>query len=162
MTDPCCYSVDTSALLDGLERFYFEDAFPGIWEKVAVLIAAGRFFVSEEVWVEAKKKTGVVKTWCEKDTTGRLIVPTDGVVIREVQSILAAFPRLVGQVKGRNEADAFVIAIAKLRRAKVVTGEGDDGNDNHPKIPFICRQLGINCLRFTDLIRSEGWKFRAD
>jgi hypothetical protein len=162
VTEPTCYSVDTSALLDGLERFYFEDAFPGIWEKVADLIAAGRFFVSEEVWVEAKKKTGVVKTWCEKDTTGNLIVPTDGSIVAEVQAILKAYPRLVGQLKGRNEADAFVIAVAKLRAATVVTGEGDDGNDRHPKIPYICGHLGIACLRFTELIRSEGWKFRAD
>lgn len=153
--------MDTSALLDGLERYYFEDAFPGIWEKVAELIEAGRFFISEEVWEEAKKKTEVVKAWCEKDTTGRLIVPTDGAIAREVRAILRDNPRMVMTLKGRNRADPFVVAVARLRGATTVTGEGDDGNERHPKIPCVCGRLGIPCLRFAELIRSEGWKFRA-
>ena len=155
------YSVDTSALLDGLERYYFEDAFPGIWEKVSELVEAGRFFISEEVWEEAKKKTGVVKSWCERDTTGKLIVPTDGAVTREVQAILKGTPRMVMNLKGRNRADPFVVAVAKLRGATAVTGEGDDGNEKHPKIPYVCGKLAIPCTRFAELIRSEGWRFTA-
>jgi hypothetical protein len=37
---------------------------------VSELVAAGRFFISEEVWEEAKKKTGVVKSWCERTPPG--------------------------------------------------------------------------------------------
>jgi hypothetical protein len=155
------YSVDTSALIDGLERYYFEDSFPGIWDKVSELVAAGRFFISEEVWEEAKKKTGVVKSWCDRDTTGKLIVPTDGAVTREVQTILKGTPRMVMSLKGRNRADPFVVAVARLRGATAVTGEGDNGTEKHPKIPYVCDKLAIPCTRFTELIRSEGWRFRA-
>lgn len=159
--EPALYSVDTSALIDGLERYYFEDTFPGIWEKVSELVAAGRFFISEEVWEEAKKKTDVVKSWCERDRTGKLIVPTDGAITREVQAILKGTPRMVMNLKGRNRADPFVVALAKLRDATAVTGEGDDGNENHPKIPYVCDKLAVPCMRFTALIRSEGWRFTA-
>ena len=155
------YSVDTSALLDGLERYYFEDSFPGIWDKVWELVAADRFFISEEVWEEVKKKTGVVKAWCERDTTGKLVVPTDGAITREVQAILAGTPRLVMNMKGRNRADPFVIAVAHLRGATAVTGEGSDGTEDRPKIPYVCGKLGVPCTTFTALIRSEGWRFRA-
>jgi Domain of unknown function (DUF4411) len=153
------YSVDTSALLDGLERYYAEDVFPGIWEKVWDLVAGGRFFVSEEVWEEAQKKTGVVKAWCEKDTTGNLIVRTDGTITREVKSILAGTPKMVMNMKGRNRADPFVVAVARLRGATVVTGEGSDGTEGRPKIPYVCSKLAVPCKRFTELIRGEGWRF---
>jgi hypothetical protein len=62
-------------------------------------------------------------------------------------------------MKGRNRADAFVIAVARVRGAVVVTGEGPDGNENRPKIPFICQNLKIRCVRFLDIVRLEGWKF---
>lgn len=155
------YSVDTSALIDGLERYYFEDSFPGIWEKVWELVAADRFFISEEVWEEAKKKTGVVRAWCEKDATGKLIVATDVAVTREVKAILEGTPRMVMNMKGRNRADPFVVAVARLRGATVVTGEGSDGTEERPKIPYVCGKLDVPCTRFTDLIRDEGWRFTA-
>lgn len=153
------YSVDTSALIDGLERYYFEDAFPGIWGKVWELVAADRFFISEEVWEEAQKKTGVVKAWCEQDTTGKLIVPTNGAIAREVKAILAGTPKMVMNMRGRNRADPFVLAVARLRGATAVTGEGSDGTEDRPKIPFVCGKLGIPCKTFSELIRIEGWRF---
>lgn len=34
MSRPPVYSVDTSALIDGLERYYPEDTFPALWERI--------------------------------------------------------------------------------------------------------------------------------
>lgn len=154
------YSVDTSALIDGLERYYFEAAFPGLWENITDLVAAGRFFISEEVWVEAQKRDQVVKEWCERDHGGSLIVPTDASIANEVKRILTDNERMVMTMKGRNRADPFVVAVARLKGATVVTGEGSNGNDMRPKIPFVCAKLGIPCIRFTDVIRQEGWILR--
>ena len=154
------YSVDTSALIDGLERNYFEASFPGIWENVADMVAMGRFFISQEVLEEAKKRDLAVKEWCERDTTGKLIVPTDSTVANEVARVLRDHERLVMNMKGRNRADPFVIAVARIRNATVVTGEGSDGTEKRPKIPYICDRLGLPCIRFADLIRHEGWILR--
>jgi hypothetical protein len=63
------------------------------------------------------------------------------------------------QMKNRNRADPFVIAVAGLRGATVVTGEGSDGTADRPKIPFVCSQLRIPCIRLLDVIRAEGWSF---
>lgn len=160
MTGGPIYSVDTSALIDGLERMYFESAFPGIWEYVDDLIADGRFFISQEVWEEVKKRDAVVKAWCVRDATGKLIRPTTPAVTNEVKRILAANERMVMNMKGRNRADPFVIAVARLTGGTVVTGEGPDGNDARPKIPYVCGKLGVPCITFTDLIRNEGWIVR--
>lgn len=152
------YSVDTSALIDGLERYYPEDAFPALWQRVDELIAERRFFISEEVWEEIQTKDAVVRAW-SKGRRDRLVVPTDATVAKEVQRILVNHERLVMNMKGRNRADPFVIAVAGMRNALVVTGEANDGTAERPKIPFVCRQLGIDCVRFLDLIKLEGWKF---
>ena len=160
MTGDPLYSVDTSALIDGLERTYFEPSFPGIWEHVADLIDAGRFFISEEVWEEAKKKDAVVKAWCEKDRTGKPIVPTVPSIANEVRRILGGNERLVMNMKGRNRADPFVISVARVKGATVVTGKGADGNEKRLKIPYVCGKMGLPCIRFADLIRHEGWVLR--
>ncbi|MFD3836858.1 DUF4411 family protein [Streptomyces sp. NPDC058642] len=153
------YSVDTSALLDGLERYYPQATFPALWEKVDKLVEEGRFFVSEEVWEEACTHDAAAKEWLEGHGKEKIVIPTDVAVVGDVQTILASYPKLVANMKGRNRADAFVIAVAKQHGAIVVTGEGSDGNENRPKIPFICQQTGIQCIRFLDIAKSEDWKF---
>ena len=159
MSDPRrTYSVDTSALIDGLERYYPVDAFPGLWDKVDDLIREGRFVLSDEVWEEATAKDAAVKEWCY-GRRDKLVIPTDAAVAKEVQRVLTSHERLVMNLKNRNRADPFVIAVASLRGATVVTGEGSDGTEKRPKIPYVCQQLGIDCIRFLDLIKLEGWKF---
>jgi predicted nucleic acid-binding protein len=159
MRAPNFYSADTSALIDGLERYYPEETFPALWREVDGLIAANRFFISEEVWEEARVRDAAAKSWCASRGKDALVVPTDVDVVQEVQSILQAYPKLIKNMKGRNRADAFVIAVARLKGAIVVTGEGVNGTQDRPKIPYICEQLGVECIRFVEIIRLEGWKF---
>ena len=101
----------------------------------------------------------MAKEWCERRGKEALTVPTDGTVAAEVQRVLENNERLVMQMKGRNRADPFVIAVARIRDAAVVTGEGSDGTERRPKIPYVCMQLGISCMRLIDVIRDEGWRF---
>ncbi len=159
MTPQLKYSVDTSALIDGLERYYPEETFPALWKQVEHLVKGGRFLLSAEVWEEAHARTSKAAEWCDRQGKNALTVPTDVGVVKEVQRILLAHPKLVKEGTGRNRADAFVIAVARLTGATVVTGEGSDGNQNRPKIPYICDQLGVKCIRFLELIRLEGWTF---
>lgn len=152
------YSIDTSALIDGLERYYPEENFPSLWERIDSLVAEDRLVMSEEVWLEATVHAAAVKDWCERHGEGALVVPTDAAVAGEVQSILTSFPRLVMEGKSRNRADPFVVAVASLQRATVITGEAE-GNANRPKIPFVCQGIGVPCVKFLDLVRLEGWAF---
>jgi len=102
VTEPSTlYSVDTSALIDGLERYYPEKTFPALWKHVDGLIASGRFVISEEVWDEARTRDAAAKRWCDTHDKRQLVVPTDTEVIRVVQGILADYPRLVNNQKGR-------------------------------------------------------------
>lgn len=152
------YCVDTSALIDGLERYYPDSSFPSLWARVDELIEAGRFICSDEVVEEAIKKDLPAKAWCQQRRQNtKFCVPTDADVATEVQAVLGLHPRLVKP--GRHRADPFVVAVANMRGACVITGEGHDGTAVKPKIPYVCNQLGINCIRLTELIGREGWVF---
>jgi Domain of unknown function (DUF4411) len=153
------YSLDTSGLIDGLERNYPPTAFPGLWQRVDDLIAEGRLLLSEEVVVEATKKDLAAKTWCDARDKSQFMVPTDAMIASLVKGILTDYPKLVKALANRNRADAFVIAVAMSKGAIVVTGEGPDGTDNRPKIPYICRQRKVVCIRFVELILREKWTF---
>lgn len=152
------YSVDTSALIDGLDRYYPQDAFPALWQRIDDLIDEGRFLLSEEVWEEVQSKDAVAKVWCEP-RRDRIVVSTDSAVAGAVQRLLVNHERLVMSMKGRNRADPFVIAVAQLKGARVLTGEGADGTVNRPKIPYVCKEVGIECSRFLEMIKMEGWRF---
>ena len=152
------YSFDTSGLIDGLERYYPAETFPALWERVDALVDVGRLLISEEVWEEVDSKTSIARDWC-KDRLDRIIVPTDAAITSTVTQILTDHPRLVANLKGRNRADAFVIAVAHILGATVVTGEGADGTANRPKIPFICHAIGLPHLRFLGVVQAERWKF---
>lgn len=152
------YCVDTSALIDGLERYYPESSFPSLWVKVDELIDAGRFICSDEVIEEAINKDLPAKVWCQqRGPDAKFCVPTDANVAAAVQVVLGLHPMLVKP--GRHRADSFVVAVANMRGACVVTGEGHDGTARKPKIPYVCTQMGIDCIRLTELIGREGWVF---
>jgi Domain of unknown function (DUF4411) len=153
------YSVDTSSLIDGLERNYPEARFPSLWEKVEELIAAKRFLLSEEVWEEAQVKDAATRDWCSRHKKDEMVVPTDAAVTRAVQAVHAVNNRLVMNLKGRNRADPFVIAVASLYGAVVVTGEASSGTAERPRIPYVCGLMRIDCIRFLDLIKRENWSF---
>lgn len=69
------YSVDTSALIDGLERYYRPTSFPSLWEKIDNLIDRSRLLCSEEVLEEATLRDLPAKEWC-LERQDRLIVAT--------------------------------------------------------------------------------------
>ena len=130
----------------------------GYTEIRTVPIAEGRFFISEEVWDELQRKDEPAREWAESRLQ-RLVVLTDGDIIDATRSVLQSHELLVKNMKGRNRADPFVIGLAQVREAIVVTGEGGDGTATRPKIPYVCEQMGLECFRFLEVVKAEGWRF---
>ena len=157
MTKPS-YSVDTSALLDGWVRYYPPAHFPNLWDQIDLLIQGGRFHASEEVLIEVERHDESLNEWIEARREQIVIATTDEVAA-VVQDILRSHERLVMSGSGRNRADPFVIAVARLHDAVVVTGERG-GTPQRPKIPSVCADFGIRTINLLDLIKEEGWVFR--
>ncbi len=151
------YSIDTSAILDGWNRYYPPDVFPGLWRRLEALIFDGALRATEEVQVELERKDDEVLAWANRQES--LFVALDAAIQDSVRVILSDHPKLLDTRKNRSAADPFVIGLAQLHECSVVTGEGKTGSLSRPNIPDVCEAMGLHCLSLLELIRAEGWAF---
>ncbi len=155
------YAVDSSALMDWQARFYPADVFGSLVARVEELIARERF-LSPALVQEEVEKVGTVELaeWVSRHDS--MLVPT-AEVLAQAQVIQSQFTGLLDPKAEYEEADAYVIALARMRGGTVITGETPAAEKRKPKrthyIPDVCRELGIPCFGFLGLMRREGWRF---
>ena len=62
-----------------------------------------------------------------------------------------------------DSADAYVIALARLKNGVVVSQETSVNEKNRPRrsyyIPDVCRDLGVPCINLLGMMRREKWVF---
>ncbi len=121
------------------------------------MIDAGRLCTSDEVLRELEAKDDEALKWA-KARPG-LFVALDDAVQAATTEILDLFPKMVDTMRGRNRADPFVVAVAKIRKSTVVTAEKGAGTPDRPRIPFVCDHFNVPCINLLGLIRAEGWVF---
>ena len=149
------YCLDTSVLIEGWVRRYPIANFPSFWQKMEEAIAENILISSFFVHEELKRKNDELFEWAGKQE-GFFIDPV-GEVQLEQAAIVNRYPKMVGD-GNKSLGDPWVIALARCMRGTVVTEEAF-GNENKPKIPFICREMGIECIDVVELIAALGWVF---
>jgi hypothetical protein len=155
------YSVDSSSFMDWQARYYPVDVFAGIVQGIDGLIAEKRLFAPALVEEElAAVGTVDLNAWA-KARSG-IFVPTGDLLV-EAQAIQNRFPGLRDPKAEFEEADAYVIALARLRSGIVVTQETPAAEKRNPKrshfIPDVCREMGIPCFNLLGMMRREAWTF---
>ena len=151
------YCFDTSAFLQAWRRSYRPAVFVTLWQRLDDMINSGKIIASHEVLGELAKKDDEVYKWVKQRSI--MFVPIDEPVQLEVRNILRAHPRLIDTRNGRSGADPFVIGLAKLKDACVVTDEFPSNNPDKPKIPDVCGALKVPCCRLQDVFEREGLTF---
>lgn len=151
------YSIDTSSLINAWWRLYPPDVFPAVWGNLDGLIEDGSLRATEEVLHELRRQHDELYEWARARPA--MFVEIDDPAQEEVRAILNDHPRLVQAPRGRSAADPFVIALARLNEAVVVTEETRSPNPSRPKIPNVCDSLGVRTFNFLDLIRENRWVF---
>lgn len=159
--DAAVYSIDTSALMDWMGRYYPRDVFPGIVTRMENLARQGRLLAPQLVREEvAAVGTPELDDWCEAQSG--IFVPT-GVLLSEAVGIQARFPGLLDPKAQYDEADAYVIALAVERGGIVVTQETPAAEKHRPRrshfIPDVCRDLGVPCINLLGVMTRERWRF---
>ncbi len=101
----------------------------------------------------ARKDDGIFK-WVKNHE--HIVVPIDENIQQILASIMKAHPRLVDTKKNRSGCDPWVIALAQARNLTVVTGERGTGRIEKPKIPDVCKALGIPCIEIVEFFRKLG------
>lgn len=90
---------------------------------------------------ELSKRDDATKAWAASQPD--LFVELGEGVQRATSEVLRQHPRLMGTGGGRNAADPFVAALARLRGGIVVTEETLSKNLSKPRIPECVRLLAF-------------------
>ncbi|MGA9752318.1 MAG: DUF4411 family protein [Acidobacteriota bacterium] len=157
------YSFDTSTFMDWQARHYPLDVFPSLEHALGRLIADARGAAVDVVLEEIiAVGTPELVAWA-KGKKG-LFVPLETDIQEEAARIQAKYPDLMDPGKVYEDADAYVIALAKLREGgMVVSQETSAAEKRNPKkayyIPDVCRDLGVSCINLLGLMRREKWAF---
>jgi hypothetical protein len=155
------YSLDTSMFMDWQARYYPLDVFDTLRVRIEELVAAGEAQAVELVREEIKAVAPpAVFAWARTQTG--LFVPLDSELQSVGASIEANYPDLADPKGIYQAADAYVIALAKVRGGTVVSQETPVAEKRHAKqahyIPDVCRELGIPCISLLGLIRQQKWQ----
>jgi len=151
------FSFDTSSLLNGRRDLLPPEVFTTLWTNVEGMIAAGNARAVDIVRDELTKRDDEVSIWARAQSG--LFLALDEPVQQATREILAAHPRLMGKGGGRNAADPFVIGLARVHGAIVVTEETPRGNLDKPRIPDVCEAMGVSWLNLIGFVRQRGWSF---
>jgi hypothetical protein len=156
------YSFDTSVFMDWQARYYPPDIFTSLVGRVEELIASGQCSAVELVKEEIDAVgTPELRAWTKKHPA--LFVTLESLVQVEAASIESRYPDLMDPKSLHQSADAYVVALAKVRGGIVVSQETSAAEKRSAKrthyIPDVCRDLGIPCINLLGLIRREHWTF---
>ncbi len=133
------------------------DIFVTLWQRLDAAIVAGDLVSPEEVLHELERGT---------DDLAEILGARDGLFLPLDAAQMAALAEVMGACRGiadeegeRNRADPFVVALARVRRGTVVTGERPRRDLAAAyKIPDACTQFGIPYLDWFGFLRQAGWQ----
>ena len=152
------YSIDTDAIINLLRRRYPPTVFPSLLKACEGLIASGDLRATWLVHDQLAKQADDVYKWAEGQSD--LFVPPDEPVQAAATAILADHDGLVdATATDPVDADPFVIALAQLNDAAVITSEVWSNSPIRPRIPNVCDALGIPCMDLLEFFEAEGWAF---
>lgn len=149
------YCFDSSALMHAATRAYPIEVFASFWDRFTQAVESGLVIAPDEVLEEVARKDDGLHAWCKLHR--ELFVPLTEDVQAAALEVAALVPSLVDLQKGRGQADPFVVALAKVRGAAVVTEE--HSKPTKPKIPDACRRFGVRCISLLEFLREMRWKF---
>ena len=153
---PRQYSFDTSALIGIGQRPAATTA--AFWTALSTAGRTGRAIIIELVLDELSAKPDEVfeRTAALRDTA--VFIPLSafraGPLARSLDEVKATFWRMSRQRRGRERADPWIVAHARIApNTTVVTEESPRHNAN---IPAACRAYGIECVDLDEFLRRES------
>lgn len=160
MSNGTIYVIDTSAFMDWHDRFYPPDVFASLIGLYDGLISQGRLWSVELVKEELDAMgSATLQAWAKNRKT---IFDPRSNHMAQALAIEGQFPSLKDPNAQFDEADAYVIALAQLKNAVVVTAETPASTKRKPKrslyIPDVCSLLGMTSMSNLGMMRREGWK----
>lgn len=155
------FVFDTSSF-SKLKHFYPE-IFPTLWDKLDTLVQSNLLISTREVFKELEQ--GVpdqhVNDWLKERKELFKTPSTEELAFVQKIFKVKHFQQLIGEqqrLKGTPVADPFLIALASVQNATIVTEE--KGKKNAAKIPNVCEHFGnIPCIDLALFMQGQSWQF---
>src|SRR5436309_449211 len=150
------YCIDASALLKAHQSHPLaEDV--DFWEKISDAITQGLIISSEVVSEELKYYEPELYTWASKQR--HFIVPLDEETLAQTKIIINRFPQLIDPLASGEQASPYIVALAQILSATIVTEESDDNPNS--KLMHACLKLRIRTISLAEMIKqlksSKNW-----
>ena len=155
-----CYVMDT-----GFFHYsqYYPKTFPSFWKEMDEAVFKNEISSVKEVRNELERyiKHPDLLEWTKNN---RHIFTTPSSEEQEmVRQILAnhQFQKLINHQNiklGWPAADPFLIAKAWTINGIVVTTETFASGEKFPKIPDVCKHLGVKCMHTEEFVNKKGWQ----
>lgn len=133
------------------------------------LIKSGNL-ISHQICLEEimpkTKKPDLLGEWIkDKASIFKKITPRQ---IEIVTEILEKFPGLIDYKKEKDEADPWIIALAKeeMEKKDLFSAEreiilaSEESTRSSIKIPAVCREFGVNHMTLFEFFQNMGWSFK--
>lgn len=145
------YVLDTNVFIN-MQRHHPFDVFGSLWTRMAEVIDSGTAVSCDVVLDEISIGNDALVHWA-KQRNGAFIAGGEDVQ-HMVREILQKYPDLVTGTRKANDADPFVIALAKLKDCTLVSDESWAGNGQPVKIPNVCEAYNVRLVKFVDFLRE--------
>jgi hypothetical protein len=156
------YSFDTNSWITGW-RYYDIRSFSDVWAGIDDAIDRGKVRCVKMVHEDLGAKDDGIFRWVAK-REGKLVYPTDDVLMGAVRRVLAVHPNLFHPDSRKSASDPWVIALALACDGVVVCEEAKYQGPNYrwAKIPTACCDLDVRCIDFPEFIAEQHWTFARD
>lgn len=148
------YVIDSSSLIHFEERFPI-DIVPSLWDEVYKLFDEGTIFSVKEAYVELQDSQQLWKDYKEYFRT--LTAEEMGAVNKLLNDSRFEVFKMHG-IDNQPWADPHLIACAIVDSDVVVVTQENLNRTPQRKIAYVCKELGIPCIDFLELLRQVGVK----
>lgn len=152
------YCIDTSSFIWAMNNAYPIENFPVFWNNLSLAARDKTIISSEVVLEEITRKDDGVSKWAKSQSD--LFIKVDDEVGLSMKDIVGRYPKIIDPLADRNQADPWLIALAKAKGATVITQEKPAGQDaSKMKIPNVCDHVGIAWKDILGLVKDLNWRF---
>ena len=146
------FCLDTDVLIDA-SNLYPKDVLTRFWQTLEERGAEGRVFSPKEVLEELLRveDEDEAAQWARQHKA--FFRPPEESVQQAVKEVLKRFPHLVPVDASTPFADPWVVGEAMAGNAAVVTKERFTLPPKRPRIPNVCQEMGVCCIRLLDVLR---------
>ena len=139
-----------------------------MWIELEKMFMSGKLisheYVYDEFFTESSKPDFISK-WIKNRK--QYFYSVSDSQIELVQNILKKFPKLIDPEKEKNQADPWIIALAKEKMEELSLFKGrtkiivvsQEKITSSIKIPAACREFGVQHMNLEEFYKDNNWKF---